>query len=212
MGTSTPWSFPKIDFPDKGGRAMALFDDNHRIQLVAVGAGLVAALLLAAWLFGYFERDENLSADPHVAELQRAIQDPGKADIKFLKQKYAELSPEQQHDFNMRKMLMSMPQQEHKLRDFFNLPEAEQWKQIDREIDAGVAKRRQAGAGMKKQAGAGAGVQGIGLSKASGRPSANPRQIMAMKKEWTANASPELRSMMDRRLRMMKERREQRGL
>ena len=187
---------------------------NDRVKLVAAGIGLVASLLLAAWLFGYFERDETLSEDPQVADLQRAIQSPGKGDVKLLKQKYAQLSPEQQQDFRMRKMLMSMPEQEQKLRDFFAQSEVEQWKQIDREIEAGEAKRRQASAGGgpkgggRSQVGAVVGPKGNGSSKAG----VDPGQILAMKQEWAANASPELRSMMDRRVQMMKQRREQRGL
>ena len=102
-------------------------------------------------------------------------------------------------------MLMSLPGQEQKLREFFAQPEAEQWKQIDREIDAKEAYRQKAAT----TASAGRGEAGKG--KSTGGPS-NPQQIMSMKQEWTANASPELRSMMERRYRMQSRRREQRGL
>ena len=114
---------------------------------------------------------------------------------------------------------MSLPGQEQKLREFFAQPEAEQWKQIDCEIDAKEAKRRQAGGrGGTKDNGRGGNGRGQARvvdgpkDKGKAKPNADPRHIMSMKQEWTANASPELRSMMDRRVQMMRERRRQRGL
>jgi hypothetical protein len=169
---------------------MATADDNDRGKLIAAGTGLLVALLLAAWLLGFFERDVSTSDDPQVADIMRGIEQGKNADVNLLKQKYVQLTPEQQREVGKRKMLMSLPQQEQKLRDFFAQSEQEQWKQIDREIDA----RGEAGKG-----------------KSTSGPS-NPQQIMSMKQEWTANASPELRSMMERRYRMQSRRREQRGL
>lgn len=179
---------------------MTASEDNSRAKLVAAGIGLTAALLLAAWLLGYFERDDSFSSDPQVADLQRAMLEPGTANKKLLLQKYKQLTPEQRQEFDTRKMLMSLPQQEQKLRDFFALPQEEQWEQIDREIDTKEAKRQQAGTATPPK-----GNRQIGTNT-------NPQRIMSMKQEWTANASPELRSMMERRIQMLNQRREQRGL
>ncbi len=177
---------------------------NDRVKLALAGLGLAAALLLAAWLLGYFERNDGMSADPRVAELQQAMQSPGSAGEKRLWKMYEQLTPAQQKEFGSWKMLMSLPKQEQKLRDFFALPPEEQWAQIDREIDAAEAKRRQAATSPAKGGTPSKGKQ-TGVSD-------NPQRIMAMKQEWTANASPELRSMMERRIRMLNQRREQRGL
>jgi hypothetical protein len=185
---------------------MADANENRRGKIIASGIGLAIVLLLAVWLMGYFEGDDSLSDDPQVAELQRAIQAAGKKGSKDLKQQYAQLTPEQQQDFNMRKMQMGKPKHEEQLRNFFAQPEAEQWRRIDAKIDAVEAKRQQSGVGDGAKGNAQAGG-----AKKNAR-AANPQQIMAMKQEWTANASPELRAMMDRQIRMMNERRKQRGL
>lgn len=184
---------------------MATADDNDRGKLIAAGTGLLVALLLAAWLLGFFERDDSTSDDPQVADIMRGIEQGKNADVNLLKQKYVQLTPEQQREVGKRKMLMSLPQQEQKLRDFFAQSEQEQWKQIDREIDAKEAYRQNAATTASAARGE------AGKGKSTGGPS-NPQQIMSMKQEWTANASPELRSMMERRYRMQSRRREQRGL
>ena len=184
---------------------MATADYNDRGKLLAAGAGLLVALLVAAWLLGFFERDQSTSKDPQVADIMQGIEKGDKADTIVLKEKYKQLTPEQQSEVGKRKMLMSLPQQEQKLRDFFAQSEQEQWKQIDREIDAKEAYWQKAAT----TASAARGEAGKGKSTGG---SSNPQQIMSMKQEWTANASPELRSMMERRYRMQSRRREQRGL
>jgi hypothetical protein len=180
---------------------MAPLDDNDRGKLAVAGTGLLAALLLATWLLGFFDRDDSTSGDPKVADILRGMEQPEKADVKLLKEKYMQLTPEQQKEVGMHKMLMSMPKQEQELNDFFAQSEEEQWKQVDREIDAQEAKQQQAAGDS----------WGRGGGKSASSPT-NPQQVMSMKQEWTANASPELRSMMERRFRMLNQRREQRGL
>jgi hypothetical protein len=179
---------------------VAASNQDERSKRVAAGIGLVASLLLAAWLLGYFERGNSLSEDPQVAELLHAMQEPKNADSKLLYQKYTKLTPEQQQHVDTQKMLIFLPQQEQALRDFFALPESEQIKQIDRKIDAIETNRKRAGA----------------VTGSTGKPpigvNADPQSIMAGKQRWEANASPELRSMMDRAIRMMDERLKRRRL
>jgi len=181
---------------------------NDRLQLIAALLGLAAAFLLAAWLLGYFQRDPLLSDDPAVADLQLAIlqldsaglKGPQRtaADARLIRQ-YQQLSPQQQEELGRRKMLMYQPEQERELSEFFALSEAEQRAKIDLEIDAIEAKRQQwrEGAGASGKAGGGAD---------------DPQRIMSMKQQWSASASPELRDMMDRRVRMINKRLADRGL
>lgn len=181
---------------------------SDRAKFVGAIAALAVSLLVSAWLLGYFQRDPLLSDDADVADLQRAMQQvksQGKsslesAETKQLIQQYQQLAPAQQREFDRRKTLTSMPAYERELADFFALPADQQWAQIDREIDQSQAKMRRlraTAADSKKQRDDWA---------------SDPRQIMAAKQAWSANASPELRAMMDRRVRMINERREQRGL
>jgi hypothetical protein len=183
---------------------MADSDDNGRVKLIAAAGGLAVVLLFAAWQFGYFEGDGILSDDPQVAELQRAMQTQGKAGAGELKKQYAQLTPEQQQDFDVRKMRLGMPAQEERLRKFFAQPEAEQWRQIDEQLDAKEAWRQQAAANGN-EAGAAA------KKKASASGKMDPQQIMSLKQEWTANASPELRAMIERQIQMFEQRRKERG-
>ena len=164
--------------------------DGRRKLVVAVA--VLVVLLAVAWWFGAGSRD---SGDPQVAELLQAMQQPAKFDWPLLKQRYEKLSPQQQQEFNRAKMIATQPQHEQELRAFFAQSEAVQREQLDRKIDAAEAAHPKAGGGGEK-----------------GREGLDPQQIMAGKRQWTANASPELRSLMDRYVRMMRQRRAQRGL
>lgn len=191
---------------------MTKSNSNDRTTVLTAVFGLLGALLITAWLLGYFERDEMPSDDPQVVEFQRAMQLPeDEQDWALLKRKYAALTPAQQQEVARQKMLMYLPEQEEQLRSFFAQSEEEQWEQIDQEIDAGEEKRRryQAQAAAKGQSGK---QLSSGEVKAKGTDGMNPQGIMKLKQVWTAHASPELRSMMDRRIRMTNQRRKERGL
>jgi len=187
---------------------MAASFNFDRARFFAASIGLVVAFLAAAWLLGLFESEDLFSDDPAVAGLQRKMQEvnakgdsgPNRdADVKRLVQQYQQLTPQQRQDFNRRKLLMYLPEQERELREFFAQSTADQRAQIDQEIDAVEAKLPRSGSGNVKNA------------KTSNSGS-DPSRIMAMKQLWTANASPELRSLMDRRVRMINQRRAERGL
>jgi hypothetical protein len=188
---------------------MAVQHDNERTKLIAAGVGLAASIALAAWLLGFFENDDNLSADPEVAELQREIgefrnqeerPEPTDDMRNAFRQRMEQLTPQQREEFFLSMMQTFAPMMEKRLSDFFALTEDEQRAQIDREIDAMQSMGRQ-GAGGRAPFG-------------GGRPGGNvdPQRMQSMMKRMNAHTSPEMRAMMDTRMRMMNNRLAERGL
>lgn len=189
---------------------MAMSNEGDRAKLVVAICGLACSLLAAAWLLGFFESDDGLSADPAVAELQQEMrkfreqeqrQPPDDAQRNQYRQRMEQLSPDQREEFFASSLQVFAPMMEKRLNGFFAQSEGEQRAQIDREIDAMEAMRRQGGGGRGGPFG--------------GRPpggNADPKQMQSMMKRMNAHTSPEMRAMMDARMRMMNERRDARGL
>lgn len=164
------------------------------------------ALLMALWAWSYFH-DDGYSSDPEVAALER-LRDasfrngkPGEGPSAEFRERMDNLSDDQRHEFFARGMAAFAPMMERQMNGFFALPPEKQREQIDREIDGMEQMRAQMEAD---------GIKGPGGPPFGGDMS--PGKMNEMMKRMLDSTSPEMRSMFERKMKMMNDRREERGL
>jgi hypothetical protein len=173
-----------------------------------LSTAVVLLLLLILWLFGPFAGDPQL-AKVHALREQLRGEDAKK------------LTPEQRRDLwkqfgqEMKQLSPAQRQElakdgqrafENKVKNFFALPKKDQIAHLDQEINRQEATRKK---WDQKQAGKGPGGPAKGFAKG---PSADPQQREHRRKERLEHTTPEQRAMFSEYARLLKERRQQRGL
>ena len=168
----------------------------------ASAAVVVAALLIGAWAFGFFAANKY-SDDPQVAEMQKLREEafrrgerPSDAQQQEFRDRIRELTPEQRREFFTSMGPRFAPMMARRLDEFFDLPREEQLQRIDQDIDRMEAMR----------------ADGQGGPPWAGRGQMTQQQRDEMMKRMLDNTTPELRSKFEKRLKMMNDRRVERGL
>ena len=166
-------------------------------------ASVAVVLLLVAWAGGVFE-PSPYSEDPDVAELQRMREElvqrderPDEQTRDDFRQRIGNLSAEQRREFFTSGLPAGFTGMiERRMDEFFALPPEEQQKKLDAEIDRMEQWRGQGGGGPPW-------ARGGDMTE---------QQRDEMRKRMLDNTTPELRSKFERRMRMINDRRQERGL
>ncbi len=177
---------------------------------ILCGATAVIVLLIAAWMWGWFD-SKDYSSDPKVAELER-FRDENVAKMQggspddFREQRHAirdqmaGLTEAQRAEFFESSMPIFVPLMakrfEQEYDKFMEKSPAEQRKELDKRIDE-----------MQARGGGPGGPGGSG-----GRPPIDPKRMSEIGKKMLDWTTPEQRSKFENGMRMMNERRQERGL
>jgi hypothetical protein len=184
---------------------------NNRNVTAAVA--LIAACLVWAWAFGWFEGGKKYSEDPVVAELEKQrdenlpklesmSEDQRRAQRDGFRKQMEGLTEEQRMAFFESSMPIFVPmmarQFEQRYEQFVAMSPEEQRKELDKRIDEMEARGAPQGAG----AGGGRG----------GPPNIDSKRADAFRKKMLDWTTPEQRAKFEHGIQLMNERREQRGL
>lgn len=174
------------------------------------GATAVVVLLFAAWAWGWFDGKEY-SSDPKVAELQR-VRDENVAKMQgspdafreqrnAMREQMAGLSESQRAEFFESSMPIFMPMMAKRFEEeydkYMKMTPEEQRKALDKRIDE-----------MEARGGGPGGPGGPG----GGRPPMDPKRMSEIGKKMLDWTTPEQRSKFENGMRMMNDRRQERGL
>ncbi len=182
--------------------------DKNKIMY---GATAVVVLLFAAWAWGWFDSKEY-SSDPKVAELQQ-IRDENVAKMQggspdafrdqrnAMREQMAGLSEAQRAEFFESSMPIFMPMMAKRFEEeydkYMEMTPEEQRKALDKRIDE-----------MEARGGGPGGPGGPG----GGRPPMDPKRMSEIGKKMLDWTTPEQRSKFENGMRMMNDRRKERGL
>lgn len=181
------------------------------------GVTALVVLLFAAWAWGWFDAGQY-SDDPAIAELEK-LRDENVAKMKGLsdeqmrdqmreqregmREKMEGLSEEQRMSFFESSMPIFMPMMAKRFEDDYDkmmaMTPEEQRKEMDKRID-------------EMEARGGPGGPGGGGPGRGGRPPMDPKKMDEIRKKMLDWTTPEQRSKFENGMRMMNERREERGL
>jgi len=181
--------------------------NNRAISAVAA---LVAACLIWAWAFGWFE-GKQYSADPAVAELEKErdavfakmpemTEDQRREQGRALQQKASGLTPEQRmalFESSMPFLVpMFMKRFENEYDKYMAMSPQEQRKELDKRIDE-----------MESRTASGNGGGGRG-----GPRDIDPKKVESIRKKMLDWTTPDQRAKFENGIQIMNDRRHQRGL
>ncbi len=181
------------------------------------GVTALVVLLFAAWAWGWFDAGQY-SDDPAIAELEK-LRDENVAKMKGLsdeqmrdqmreqrdgmREKMEGLSEEQRMSFFESSMPIFMPMMAKRFEEEYDklakMTPEEQRKEMDKRID-------------EMEARGGPGGPGGGGPGRGGRPPMDAKKMDEIRKKMLDWTTPEQRSKFENGMRMMNERREERGL
>jgi hypothetical protein len=173
-----------------------------------LSTAVVLLLLLVLWLFGAFAGDPQI-AKVHALREQLRGEEAKKLTPEQRRDLWKQFGQEMKHLSPAQRHALSKDSQrgfENKIKSFFALPKKEQLAHLDQEINRQEAMRKK---WEQKKPGKGPGGPGKGFSKG---PSADPQQREHRRKERLEHSTPEQRAMFSEYARLLKERRQQRGL
>ena len=175
------------------------------------GITAIAVLLFAAWVWGWFDAGQY-SEDPKVAELQK-IRDENVAKMKdasrdelrdqrsAMRAQMEGLSEEQRMEFFESSMPIFVPLMAKRFEEDYDklmaMTPAEQRQEMDKRIDE-----------MESRGGPG----GPGGPGRGGRPPLDPQKMDQFRKKMLDWTTPEQRAKFENGMKMMNERRQERGL
>ncbi len=167
---------------------------------------LLVLMALAAWNWGWFEREPEI-----VAELRTLAEQPqtkeNEGALRDAMRKQFENVPEDQRMAVFEQLApvfipMMMARFETEYDKFAAMSPEEQNRELDRRIDE-----------MRKRGGSrGPGSPGGGGGTGSGRPQMDPKKMDAFQKKMLAWTTPEQRAKFDNGVQMFRNRMEQRGM